>query len=57
MKRYIKYNNNLKYLPKDINILYEDDHIVTIEYSNGTATYDKHNGALLSWKGANVYQK
>ena len=57
MKRYIKFSSNLKYLPKDVNILYEDDHIVTIEYSSGIATYDKHNGALLSWKGENVHQK
>ena len=57
MKRYIKFSSNLKYLPKDVNILYEDDHIVTIEYSSGIATYDKHNGALLSWKGEDVHQK
>ena len=47
MKRYIKSNHNY---PTE-NIVYENDNVVVVEYPNGTATYDKHNGMLMSWHG------
>lgn len=47
MKRYIKSSYNY---PSD-NIVYENDNVVIVEYPNGTATYDKHTGMLMSWEG------
>ena len=46
MKRYIKSSDSSE------KIICEDDDIITIAQSNGTATYDKHTGLLLSWEGA-----
>lgn len=47
MKSHIKSNH------KDLseNIVFENDNVIIIEYPNGTATYDKHNGMLMSWHG------
>lgn len=49
MKRYIKSSDFSE------KIIYEDDDIIIVSYSNGTATYDKHTGLLVSWEGADTY--
>lgn len=47
LKRYIRFNHNY---PSD-NIVYENDNVIIVEHPNGTATYDKHTGMLISWEG------